>query len=325
MKKTIRIEENKMNLDDRLEKALIGLVDSRKHIGQSLEQIIRGFSNQHTLTYWDYIKQDTLLSLQVPQTKYHDEKLFLIHHQIAELYLKLIIHELTHLINEANSSLECWNKHISRACQNLQIVISSLDILSDQLEHKEFSEFRLSLAPASGFQSFQFRYLELLCTPLYNLVSSDATIDKHSNIDLEDLYQNIYWKSAGRDLKTNKKSHMLFEFEKKYDTKLLDLAHTMASKNIWTLFQSKSHDIQADTNLQSQLRDLDYNFNITWSIKHYKLAAKHLRGTGSVDKNSTGSTNWRKFLPPKNQKISFFPGLWSTDEHSTWGLTKHLF
>jgi tryptophan 2,3-dioxygenase len=309
-----------MKLDDTLGHALQILADSRKHTGQSLEQIIRGISIQQTLTYWDYIKQDTLLSLQVPKTNYPDEQLFLIYHQITELYLKLIIHEITILINKKNPSLNCWKKHITRVCQHLQIIINSLDMFSEQLEYEEFSEFRLSLAPASGFQSFQFRYIELISTSLDNLMSPDAKNIKISDSNLDDMYQNIYWKSAGGDLKSNKKSYMLVEFEKKYDSELQDLAQSHTNKNIWSLYQTQPADIQNDLVLQSQLRDFDYIFNITWSLKHYKLAAKHLKGTGVIDKSSTGSTNWRKFLPPKNQKISFFPGLWSLEEHSKWGL-----
>jgi tryptophan 2,3-dioxygenase len=310
-----------MELDERLGQALQVLEDSRKHTGQSLEQIIRGMSNQHTLTYWDYIKQDTLLSLQVPKTNYPDEQLFLIYHQITELYLKLIIHELKVLINTNNPSLDCWKKHVSRACQNLQIIINSLDVFSEQLEYKEFSEFRHALAPASGFQSFQYRYIELICTSLDNLIAPDVKnrVNYSSSSDIENMYENIYWKSAGRDLKNNKKSHMLIEFEEKYDNELQELAHSYKNKNIWSLYHNQLNQVQDDQNLQSQLREFDYNFNITWSLKHYKLAAKHLRGTGAVDKSSTGGTNWRKFLPPKNQKVSFFPGLWSLEEHSAWG------
>jgi tryptophan 2,3-dioxygenase len=313
-----------MELDNRLSQALQVLANSRKHTGQSLEQIIRGVSNQQTLTYWDYIQQDALLSLQVPKTNYPDEQLFLIYHQITELYLKLIIHELKILINLKSPSLDSWKKHISRACQHLQIIITSLDVFSEQLEYKEFSEFRLSLAPASGFQSFQFRYIELICTSLDNLISPDVKNKMSTSAELKEMYQNIYWKSAGHDLQNNKKSYMLVEFEKKYDNELQNLACSYKNKNIWSLYQTQIDDVNNDHELQSHLRDFDYNFNITWSLKHYKLAAKHLRGTGSVDKSSTGGTNWRKFLPPKNQKVSFFPGLWSLEEHSKWGHISNL-
>jgi tryptophan 2,3-dioxygenase len=308
-----------MELNDNLGQALRVLEDSKKHTGQSLEQIIRGVSNQQTLTYWDYIKLDTLLSLQAPQTNYPDEKLFLIYHQITELYLKLIIHELTALTNTSKPSIECWKKHITRVNQHLKVVLNSLDMFSEQLEYKEFSEFRLSLAPASGFQSYQFRHIELMSTTLHNLISSDIKLQMRSDANIEAMYQNIYWKFAGRELHNNKKSHMLVEFEKKYDKVLIDLAQNYANRNIWSMYKDQISTIQCDNSLQSEMRDFDYNFNIAWSLKHYKLAAKHLKGSGAVDKSSTGGTNWRKFLPPKNQKITFFPGLWSLEEHSTWG------
>jgi tryptophan 2,3-dioxygenase len=313
-----------MEIDVELKQALESLAESRKHTGQSLGQILRGMSKQQTLTYWDYIHQDTLLSLQTTKTNYPDEKLFLIYHQIVELYFKLIIHELNNLVDTPFPCLDSWYKHIGRACQNLQIVLSSFDTISDQLEMSEFSEFRLALAPASGFQSFQFRFIELQCTPLENLMSSEAKFKHCRDTDLAEAYQHIYWKSAGRDLKTNEKSHMLVEFENKFDAKLLNTAHNYVSKNVWNLYQTQPLEIQADTVLQNMLRELDFNFNVNWSLKHYKLAAKHLRGNGSVDAYSTGGTNWRKFLPPKNQKISFFPGLWSNEERSDWGVNQNL-
>jgi tryptophan 2,3-dioxygenase len=137
------------------------------------------------------------------------------------------------------------------------------------------------------------------------------------------MYGNIYWKSAGRHYKTNEKSRMLIDFETKFDTRLMRIANTYRDNNLWTRYLAHS-TLHNDTELENLLRNFDLNFNVTWSMKHYKLAAKHLRGSGTVDEESTGGTNWRKFLPPKNQKISFFPGLWSAEELSNWGHSNKL-
>ena len=62
-------------------------------MGQNISSYLDGLLYADFLTYWDYINLDTLLNLQQPITPYPDEKVFIIYHQITELYFKLCIHE----------------------------------------------------------------------------------------------------------------------------------------------------------------------------------------------------------------------------------------
>ena len=74
--------------------------------GQSLKAYLDGLLYSDYLSYWDYIHLDTLLSLQRPKTDFPDEKIFIIYHQITELYFKLIINELEQISNNGRHVLE---------------------------------------------------------------------------------------------------------------------------------------------------------------------------------------------------------------------------
>ncbi|MEZ0291419.1 MAG: tryptophan 2,3-dioxygenase family protein [Solirubrobacteraceae bacterium] len=113
--------------------------------------------------YASYLLIDDLLELQRPLTPgAHDELLFIVVHQAYELWFKLILHELT----AARDALAAGRPHAAAPCLRRTVVVERL--LLDQLEVLEtmspegFLEFRDPLAPASGFQSRQFRAIEWL-------------------------------------------------------------------------------------------------------------------------------------------------------------------
>jgi tryptophan 2,3-dioxygenase/ribonuclease HI len=120
--------------------------------------------------YATYLLIDDLLRLQRPLTpEAHDEMLFIIVHQAYELWFKLILHELERTVRE----LEAGRPHGARP--SLQRVVRIWRVLLDQLDVLEtmspegFLEFRDPLAPASGFQSRQFRDIESISAePLWN-------------------------------------------------------------------------------------------------------------------------------------------------------------
>jgi len=62
-------------------------------MGQDMASYLDGLLYADFLTYWDYIHLDTLLSLQSPKTPFPDEEIFIMYHQITELYFKLTLHE----------------------------------------------------------------------------------------------------------------------------------------------------------------------------------------------------------------------------------------
>ena len=77
-------------------------------LGDPLELHLKGLLHSKPLTYWDYVEVDTLLSLQKPRTDYPDELIFILYHQVTELLLRLIRHELEQLCTEEVPSAETF-------------------------------------------------------------------------------------------------------------------------------------------------------------------------------------------------------------------------
>jgi len=115
------------------------------------------------LTYANYLKLDELLSLQQPRSESpeHDEMLFIIIHQVYELWFKEILHELDHLVDLVKNDRIPQALHtFKRILTILKVQVSQMDIL-ETMTPLEFRSFRDRLESASGFQSFQFREVEL--------------------------------------------------------------------------------------------------------------------------------------------------------------------
>src|ERR1700749_4185386 len=82
-----------MNFSPEMEERLARLQEKYEAVGQDMNSYLDGLLYADFLTYWDYIHLDTLLSLQSPKTPFPDEEIFIMYHQITELYFKLALHE----------------------------------------------------------------------------------------------------------------------------------------------------------------------------------------------------------------------------------------
>ena len=117
-------------------------------------------SSPADLTYASYLRLDDLLSCQSPLTSQHDELLFVIIHQVYELWFKQILHEAALLqarLERGDSAGALATAH--RIAKILKTVVGQLDIL-ETMTPRQFASFRPELGSSSGFQSAQFRYLE---------------------------------------------------------------------------------------------------------------------------------------------------------------------
>jgi tryptophan 2,3-dioxygenase len=116
------------------------------------------------LTYGSYLHVPELLAQQVPQVSppVHDELLFITVHQAYELWFKQLLHELT-AVRDLMSSGQTWKARqlLHRVHVIERLLVSQIDVL-ETMTPQDFLEFRSALAPASGFQSVQFRELEFL-------------------------------------------------------------------------------------------------------------------------------------------------------------------
>jgi tryptophan 2,3-dioxygenase len=112
------------------------------------------------LTYADYLALDELLGAQRPRSEEHDEMLFIVVHQVYELWFKQMIHELVHaqaLLEGDHTARVLYT--LRRALTILKVVVAQIDVL-ETMTPNQFTGFRGRLEAASGFQSAQFRELE---------------------------------------------------------------------------------------------------------------------------------------------------------------------
>lgn len=138
-------------------------------MGQDLSSYLDGLLYSDYLTYWDYIHLDTLLSLQSPKTHLPDEKVFIMYHQITELYFRMILHELEQIAERENLDEAFFIARLDRMIRYFENLENSFDIMGAGMEKEQFLKFRMALLPASGFQSAQYRLIEICSTDMINL------------------------------------------------------------------------------------------------------------------------------------------------------------
>jgi tryptophan 2,3-dioxygenase len=131
--------------------------------------------NQGSVYYGDYLQLEKLLDAQLPLSRKHadaangechDEMLFIVVHQVYELWFKQILHDLDGILKTFNqtfvpeSELSSVVQRLSRIKNIQALLIGQFDVL-ETMTPMDFLEFRDLLIPASGFQSVQFREIEI--------------------------------------------------------------------------------------------------------------------------------------------------------------------
>ncbi|MGN7399157.1 tryptophan 2,3-dioxygenase [Cytobacillus praedii] len=115
---------------------------------------------KENMTYGEYLHLDQILTSQKRLSDHHDEMLFIIIHQVSELWMKLILHELSSAIKEIEQDeLHSAFKKLARVSKTQTQIIQAWDVLST-LTPAEYLQFRDTLGKASGFQSYQYRLIE---------------------------------------------------------------------------------------------------------------------------------------------------------------------
>lgn len=286
--------------------------------GQDINAHLDGLLHSDYLKYWEYIHLDTLLSLQKPKTSFPDEMIFITYHQITELYFKMVMHEMKQLLEKDHIDEDFFLKRIKRMDWYFGQLITSFDLISVGLDQDQFLKFRAALHPASGFQSVQYRMVEIASTDFINLVGKDSRNDFTDYSTIEEMYESLYWKKGAIDIVTGKKTLTLKLFEEQYTDLLLKMANQYKSKNLYAAFKKLSFESQKNPEVVAAMKRFDSYVNINWPLAHYKYAVSYLhKSKASVD--STGGTNWQKYLPPKFQKQIFFPSLYTQEEIDEWG------
>jgi tryptophan 2,3-dioxygenase len=305
-------------VDDHLVEQLKKLQAKYDYMGQDLSSYLDGLLYSDYLTYWDYIHVDTLLSLQNPETSFPDEKVFILYHQITELFFKLILLEIEQIASRNAIDEKFFLERIERIVRYFKNLEASFDIMVDGMEKEQFLKFRMALLPASGFQSAQYRFIELGSTDLINLVVEHERENLRS-ADVSAMLERIYWKNGATDLATGKKTLTLIQFENKYLPAFYDAAVKYKETNLHQVFIRNFSQSSLKDKMIEKLREYDTYANVLWPLAHMKSAGAYLK-KDPEDIKATGGTNWQKYLPPRFQRRMFFPELWSEQEKNEWGI-----
>ncbi|MEZ4858990.1 MAG: tryptophan 2,3-dioxygenase family protein [Flavobacteriaceae bacterium] len=307
-----------MKLSANTERLIEQLDEKFKNIGQDLDTHLEGLLYGKPITYWDYIQTDALLNLQIQRTKLPDEMVFIMYHQINELLFKMILWEIEQVSHAKELTASFFSDKLLRISRYFDMLTSSFNIMTVGMEMEQYLKFRNTLAPASGFQSAQYRKIEFASTELINLIDARfrETIDR--NTPYEHALEHLYWQAAGKDYKTGKKSYLLKAFEEKYKNEFIAFTKEYNTLNLYSKFKSLPQEVRENEALRSAMRHYDYTVNITWVMAHYNTAKRYLNH-GKEPVEATGGSDWTKYMHPKYQKRIFFPEVWTKEELKDWG------
>jgi tryptophan 2,3-dioxygenase len=294
--------------------------------GQELIDFLDGLLEADYITYWDYIRLDSLLSLQQPRTPHHDEPIFIMYHQITELYFKLVLHELDAAVAAPMPGTADWTpahtealtEHVRRCTRYFGALEQSFAVMTDGMNREQFLRFRMALIPASGFQSGQYRMIEMAMARLNELVHLDVRAAYAGETDPLVLLDRIYWRGGATIAATGEKTLTLKQFEAKYAKEFSERAVGVHGRTISDRARVLEQRGELTDALREGLRELDHQVNVRWPMQHLKTAGRYLAKQPS-DTRATGGTNWPKYLPPKFQLRIAFPFLWSDGERDSWG------
>ncbi len=253
------------------------------------------------LTYADYLKLDELLSLQKPRSDgpEHDETLFIIIHQVYELWFKEVIHEIDYLqtLLARNATPPALHT-FKRVLTILKVLVAQLDIL-ETMTPLDFLSFRERLEAGSGFQSYQFRVLEFLMGHKTREAVDRFAEGSAARRDLEKRFtQPTLWDSFLHYLSTNAYA-IPKNVLSRDDSKRIE-----PSTDVQRILVDVYRNNATIASLCERLVDLDEGFQ-EWRYRHVKMVERTIGnkyGTGG----SAGVAYLRTTL-----FTSFFPDLWA--------------
>ena len=287
-------------------------------LGQNAETHFEGLLHGKPLNYWDYIQTDALLNLQIQRSTLPDEMVFIVYHQINELIFKMILWEIEQVAFKKDLKADFFSSRLDRISRYFDMLSSSFKIMGEGMDVEQYMKFRKTLAPASGFQSAQYRMIEFASTELINLIDYRFRSTINRNTPFRHAFEHLYWQAAGKDHQTGEKSLMIRLFEEKYMDTFIRFMKDYNTRNIWTLFQNLPSNEKENLKLINSLRHYDHTVNVKWVMEHYNTASHYLE-SGKKKEEATGGSDWKKYMNPKYQRRVFFPKLWSANEMKNWG------
>ncbi|MPY83790.1 MAG: tryptophan 2,3-dioxygenase [Actinophytocola sp.] len=257
-------------------------------------------TEQHAaLTYTSYLALDDVLGAQHPRSSEHDEMLFIVIHQVYELWFKQLLHELDHLqVRLAAGDTPHAVRTLRRALTILKVVVAQIDVL-ETMTPSQFLSFRERLDASSGFQSGQFRELEAV------LGRRDRRVFEH--------YPEST--SARERIATRMASPSLFDSFLRYlDGHGYDVPNAALhrdvtepiepSERVQELLLRVYQDDSGPASVCENLVDLDEGFQ-EWRYRHVKMVERTIG-----DKSGTGGSSGAAYLRTTVGSPAF-PDLWA--------------
>jgi tryptophan 2,3-dioxygenase len=254
------------------------------------------------LSYGGYLQLQTLLSAQSPLSNpaHHDEMLFIVQHQVAELWMKLVIHELrAAIVSLRSDELGPMQKILARV-KTVQRQLFEMWAVLETLTPSEYLEFRHVLGPASGFQSLQYRTIEFLLgnknSAMVQVFAHDAaaTAELTAALESPSLYDEFlrYLHRRGHAVP----AHLV---ERDWSQ---PHAHAPELVPVFKRIYENPDEYWAEYATAEQLVDVEESFQL-WRFRHMKTVERiigHRRGTGG----SSGVGFLKQAL-----ELTFFPEL----------------
>jgi len=254
-----------------------------------------------SLSYGEYLQLDKLLTAQRPLSREHNEMLFIIVHQVSELWMRLMLHELNAAVEGVRrDDLDPALKMLARISRTQSQLITVWEVLST-LTPYEYTAFRNALGRSSGFQSVQYRLLEF---GFGNKNAEMLAVHKRDPLAYEilaralaapSLYDEVLRLLSRRGYGIPEES-LARDFSEPY----------RASKQVAGAWLAVYHNADQGWDLYElaeRLVDLDHNFQL-WRAHHLKTVERIIGY-----KPGTGGTGGVSYLA-KALELKFFPELW---------------
>lgn len=256
-------------------------------------------SFRDAMSYGDYLSLDSILNAQHPLSNAHDEMLFIIQHQASEVWMRLIIHELTHArISIREGRLPPAFKMLTRVARIFEQLNGAWDVLRT-MTPSEYTAFRDELGASSGFQSMQYRLIEFM---LGNRNPNQMKVHEHD----ETAHRLLREELARPSLYDEAVAYLSRELGEEAPAPQLEKPHQTdaAIQARWKRIYENVDAHWSLYELAEKLVDLEDYFR-RWRFNHVTTVERVIgfkRGTGGT----AGVSYLRKML-----EVELFPELWN--------------